>query len=258
MNNIFLSFSKFIPSPFHPFFPSSLLPFLLLPLFGVSARVSGQTLNFNLEQCVRMATDSSLQAFKARNLFLSGYWEFRTYKAGRLPSVSLNLTPIQYNSNFTKRYDYAENIELYRLQQSVSSSGGLSVSQNFDPTGGSFTLSSSLEYMRNFGENIRSQYSSVPVRLGYSQSLFGFNRFKWEKQIAPLKYEKVRKQFLYSRENISETAVSHFFNLAMAKAEYEMAQENVLSADSLLMAGKERSRRNRMKSIFPPKKRSIT
>jgi outer membrane protein TolC len=96
--------------------------------------------------------------------------------------------------------------------------------------------------MRNFGENLYSQYSSVPVRLGYSQSLFGFNRFKWEKKTAPLKYEKACKQFLYSRENISGTAVSHFFSLAMAQAEYEMARENVLSADSLLMAGKERSR----------------
>jgi outer membrane protein TolC len=96
--------------------------------------------------------------------------------------------------------------------------------------------------MRNFGENIRSQYSSVPVRLGYSQSLFGFNRFKWEKKTAPLKYEKARKQFLYSREDISETAVDHFFNLAMAQAEYQMARENALSADSLLAAGKERSR----------------
>jgi outer membrane protein TolC len=208
----------------------------------LSAQDNGTARSFSLEQCVRIATDSSLQAFKAKNLFLSNYWAFRTFKAGRLPTVSLNLTPVQYNSNFTKRYDYAENVEVYRLQQSVSSSGGLSVSQNFEATGGTFTLSSNLDYMRNFGENMRTQYSSVPVRLGYSQSLFGFNRFKWEKKIEPLKYEKAKKQFLYSRENLSETAVNHFFNLAMAKAEHEMAQENVLSADSLLLAGKERSR----------------
>jgi outer membrane protein TolC len=221
--------------------------FLLGYLCSVPAAVSQEsksvkTLALNLEQCIKMATDSSLQAFRAQNVFLSAYWEFRTYKAGRLPSVSMNFTPIQYNSNFTKRYDYAENIEVFRLQQSVSSSGGLSVSQNFEPTGGSFTLSSNLDYMRNFGESLHSQYSSIPVRLGYSQSLFGFNRFKWEKKTAPLKYEKARRQFLFSRENISGTAVSHFFSLAMAQAEYEMARENVLSADSLLMAGKERSR----------------
>jgi outer membrane protein TolC len=202
----------------------------------------GNEMNLDLKQCVRMATDSSLQAFKARNLYLSNYWAYLTYKAGRLPFVSLQLTPIQYNSNFTKRYDYSENLEIYRLQQSILSSGGLSVSQNFEPTGGVFTLSSDLEYMRNFGENNRTQYSSVPVRFGYSQSLFGFNRFKWENKIEPLKYEKAKKQFLYTRENLSETAAVYFFNLAMAQSEYDMAVENVASADSLLLAGKERSR----------------
>lgn len=204
--------------------------------------VSAQENVLNLEQCIRLATDSSLQTFRAKNLYLSDYWAYRTYKAGRLPSVSMQLTPIQYNSNFTKRYDYTENIEVYRLQQSILSSGGLSVSQNFEPTGGTFTLSSDLEYMKYFGENNRTQYSSVPVRLGYSQSLLGFNRFKWEKKIEPLKYEKAKKQFLYTRENISETAAGYFFNLAMAQSEYNMALENVASADSLLLAGKERSR----------------
>jgi outer membrane protein TolC len=216
----------------------------LLAASGGQAQETNErvVMSFDLEECIRMAVDSSLQAFKAKNLFLSGYWEFRTYKAGRLPSISMSFTPIQYNSNFTKRYDYADNIEVYRLQQSVSSSGSLSISQNFEPTGGSFTLSSNLDYMRNFGENVRSQYSSVPVRIGYSQSLWGFNRFKWEKKIAPLKYEKARKEFLYSREELSGAAVNYFFNLAMAQVEYEMARENVLSADSLLLAGKERDR----------------
>ncbi len=215
----------------------------MICLFFVSLVPAQETeLHLKLEECIQIATDGSLQIFKAQNLFLAGYWEYRTFKAGRLPAVSLQMTPIQYNSNYVKRYDYAENIDVYRLQQSVSSSGGLSVSQNFELTGGIFSLSSDLDYVKNFGENIRTQYSSVPVRLAYSQSLFGFNRFKWEKKIAPLKYEKAQKQFLYSRENISEIAVNYFFNLAMAQSEYSMAEENVASSDSLLLAGKERSR----------------
>ncbi|GHV28053.1 hypothetical protein FACS1894176_10400 [Bacteroidia bacterium] len=96
--------------------------------------------------------------------------------------------------------------------------------------------------MHNFGENIYTQYSTTPIRLSYSQSLFGFNRFKWEKKIEPLKYEKAKKQYLYTQENISETATRHFFNLAMAQSEYDMAVENVTSTDSLYLAGKERSR----------------
>lgn len=219
------------------------LTLLLFSFFTLFTLTNAQNkIILDLDKCIDIATSNSLEVFKAQNLYLSSYWEYRSFKAGRLPSVSLQLTPIQYNSNFTKRYDYNENIEVYRQQQSIYSSGGLSVNQNFDLTGGTFTLETSLDYMKNFGDNSYSQFSSVPVRIGYSQSLFGFNSFKWEKKIEPLKYEKAKQQYIYSRENISEGAVQHFFNLAIAQAEYEMAQENVASADSLYIAGKAKDR----------------
>ena len=52
--------------------------------------------------------------------------------------------------------------------------------------GGTFYLETGLQYMRNFGDNAGNQFSSVPVRIGYSQSLIGFNQFKWDKKIEPL------------------------------------------------------------------------
>jgi len=200
-----------------------------------------QTVKLNLEQCIDIATNHSLQAFKAKNDYLSSSWDFLNYKASRLPSISLQLNPIQYNSQFTKRYDYNANIDVYRQQQLINSSAGISVSQAVELTGGTFTIESDLNYMRNFGENINTQYSSVPVRFGYSQSLFGFNRFKWEKKIEPLKYEKAKKQFLYSREETAGAAIQKFFNLAIAQAGYKMALENVESADTLYTAGKEKN-----------------
>ncbi|MDR1437110.1 MAG: TolC family protein [Candidatus Symbiothrix sp.] len=216
------------------------LLFAILSIFFISAQE--KALYFSLSQCIERATEHSLQTFRAKNMYLSGYWEFQTYKAGRLPAISFQLTPIQYNSNFVKRYNYEENIEIYRQQQSITSTGGLSVSQNVEWTGGTFILNSDIDYMKNFGETENEQFSSTPVRLSYSQSLFGFNRFKWEKKIEPLKYEKVKQQYLYSREEISETASRYFFLLAMAQAEYDMAVENVASTDSLYLAGNERIR----------------
>ena len=210
-----------------------------LSLFFCVFQLSGQKIN--LEHCINLATNHSLQAFKVENEYLSGYSDFLNFKAGRLPSVSLRLNPMQYNSQFTKRYDYTENIDVYRQQQLISSSAGLSISQNIELTGGRFTLESDLNYMRNFGESLYTQYSSVPVRFGYSQSLFGYNRFKWEKKIEPLKYEKVKKQFLYSRETTASSAIRYFFDLAMAQAEYAMALVNIASADTLFIAGREKN-----------------
>src|SRR5690606_29983260 len=85
-----------------------------------------------------------------------------------------------------------------------------------------------------------SQYSSVPLRIGYIQRLMGFNPFKWEKKVEPLKYEKAKKQYLYEKEGIAEDVIELFFGLALAQAEFDMARDNVNSSDTLFLMGEER------------------
>ncbi|GAB6121419.1 TolC family protein [Dysgonomonas termitidis] len=196
----------------------------------------------DLFHCIELASDSSLQAFIAQNYYQSGYWEYRSYKAARLPALSLRTTPLQYNRNIVKRYDFQENIDVYRTQQSLYSSGGLTLSQNFDLTGGTFFVDSELGYIKNYGENNYRQFNAVPIRFGYSQALFGFNAFKWEKKIEPLKFEKVKKQFLYHQQEIAETTVQYFFNYVQAHKEYDLALENLLSADTLYTISLERQK----------------
>lgn len=197
-------------------------------------------LKLNLEQAIDIANDSSLSAYRYRNQYLSGYWAYRTYKANRLPSLTLNLTPAKYYRYITQRYDSEANKDVYREQQMFNAYGQLAIRQNFDLTGGTFYINTDLEYMKNFGDTHSTQYSSVPIRIGYSQDLLGYNPFKWDKKIEPLKYEKVQKQFIYNMEAVSETVVNYFFSLAMAQAEYKLAQDNVASTDTLYRIGKER------------------
>ena len=197
-------------------------------------------LKLNLKRTIELANDSSLSAFRYQNMYLSGYWEYRTYKANRLPSLTLNLMPAQYYRYITQRYDSNTDMDVYREQQMFSASGGLSIKQNFDLTGGTFYIDSELEYMRNFGETKSTQFSSIPFRIGYSQSLLGYNPFRWERKIEPLKFEKVKKEFIYNTEVVSEEAVTYFFNLAMAQADYQLAKENVASTDTLYSIGLQR------------------
>lgn len=194
----------------------------------------------SLEQTVLLAADSSLEAFRSKNMYLAGYWQFRTYRAGRLPGLTLNLTPAQYYRDITRRYDSNEDIDVYRRQQSFYAYGGLEMKQNFDLLGGSFFLNSDLGYMRNFGDNTYTQYTSIPFRIGYVQELIGYNPFKWERKIEPLKYEKVKKELLYNLEQVSEQATAYFFGLAMAQAEYDMALDNLASTDTLYRTGEQR------------------
>ncbi|GHV68426.1 membrane protein [Bacteroidia bacterium] len=201
-----------------------------------------QPIVLTLEQTINIAADSSLEAFRSKNMYLADYWQFRTYKAERLPSLALNLFPAEYDREIVRRYDSGDDRDVYREQQSFYSAGNLEVKQNFDLTGGSFFVNSNLGYMRSFGANTYTQFTSVPVRIGYQQSLLGYNPFKWQKKIEPLKFEKAKKQFLYNIEQVSEQATTAFFELATAQSAFDLAKENLASTDTLYRIGEQRQR----------------
>jgi len=213
-----------------------ILNIIAISIFGISA----QQKVFTLEQTIAIASDSSLQAFVAKNLYLSSYWQYKSYQAARLPSLSLSTTPISYSNNFIKRYDSEQNIDVYRQQKSLYSSGNLALSQNIDLTGGTFSVNSQLGFMKNYGESNYTQFSAIPISITYQQALFGYNSFKWDKKIEPLKYETAKRNFLYKAEEISVTCVQYFFDLASAQVEHLRAVENLTSADTLYQIGQKR------------------
>lgn len=198
------------------------------------------TLTLDLQSTVRLANDSSLSAFRAKNMYMASYWEYRSFKAARLPSLTLHMTPLRYNRDFTRRYDSQQDVDVYRQQQSLYTYGNLAAQQNFDLTGGTFFIDTELGYFRNYGDQEQSQFNSVPIRIGYRQDLLGYNRFKWEKKIEPLKFERAKKELISELEQTAENASVYFFELAMAQAEYELAKENVTNTQKLYGIGEEK------------------
>lgn len=220
-----------------------LLLFLLIvfgwfSLASVSAQQTEITLD--LARTVALANDSSLSAFRAKNMYMASSWEYLAFRAARLPSLTLYATPLRYNRDFTRRYDSEQNIDVYRRQQSLYSYGNLAAQQNFDLTGGTFFVDTELGYIRNFGDQARSQFNSVPIRIGYRQELLGYNRFKWEKKIEPLKFDRAQKELISNLEATAETASAYFFDLAMAQAEHHLAQENRQNSERLYQIGEEK------------------
>lgn len=189
-----------------------------------------------------MATDSSLSAFEAKNSYMSSYWAYRSYRADRLPYLELETTPIYYQRNFVSRYDSEHDRDVYRTQQKYYASGGLELSQNFDLTGGTFYVETDLDYLKYFGTSNTEQFSSVPVKIGYNQSIIGFNKFKWEKRIEPLKFERAKKKLLSDMENISVRTTTYFFNLASAQVSYKINKDKLASSDTLYRIGLKRNK----------------
>ena len=98
---------------------------LLLGCLLMHGVVAQNAIVLSLDRTISLASDSSLAAFRARNVYLSGYWEFRNYQAERLPSLTLNLTPAEYYRDITKRYNSELDIDEYRQQQSFYAGGKL-------------------------------------------------------------------------------------------------------------------------------------
>jgi len=202
--------------------------------FGMS---DSDTIKLDIQKTIEIACDSSLTAFETQNQYLSSYWGYRSYVASRLPALSLNLTPANYYRVFTKRYDSYLDKDVYREQQEYESYAGLRLQQNVGFTGGSLYVESNLGFMKSFGDEYTKQFSSVPFRIGYTQSLIGYNEFKWDKKIEPLRFMKAKRSLVYNMEQTAEVAIQYFFDLALAQVSYSIAKENLKSRDTLCVIG---------------------
>lgn len=207
--------------------------FLFFTLSGMA-----QPRELSLPEALQMAEAQSLAAFRAENVFLADYWEFRSYKAQLRPGLRLDLQPVRYHRQMTRRYNYDENREEYREQQSLNSYGNLAVTQRIPFTGGELYIDSDLGRLVNYNTSEAAEYTATPFRVGLVQPIWGFNELKWQRRLSPLKYEKARKDYLQELQHIRQQTVAYFFQLMQARMQYTIADENRAISDTLYqMAG---------------------
>jgi outer membrane protein TolC len=192
-----------------------------------------------LDEVLEMAKDYSPQAILAKHQFRAAYWEYRTYKAEFLPSVTFNGTLPDFNRSIERirqndgTYEYVED-------NSNTASVGLSLNQSIGLTGGTIFARSSLERTDIFGNNAKTNFFSRPVQIGFNQPIFGFNELKWNKKIEPLKYQEAKRNYIESMEALSGDAIRYFFDLILAQQNLKTAQLNYANTDTLFQIAKGR------------------
>ncbi len=184
------------------------------------------------DEVVNLAREQSPDAIMAKHRFRAKYWEFRTFKAGFLPNLSLSSTLPAFNNAITQNrlddgsYNYTESF-INKVDLA------LNLSQVVPFTGGRLFVSTDLERTDEFGNFDRTSYVSTPVSIGYIQPVLFFNEFKWEKKIEPLKYQEAKKRYISSLEDVAIKAVGYFFDLALAQQNLQVAKINFSNADTL-------------------------
>ena len=194
-----------------------------------------EVMTLTLEEVIRMAQESSPNAVQARNTYESAYWSYRSYKASMRPSLSLSTRPSLNRS--TSSVTLGDGSVQYARTNSMSNNLTLDLSQNLWLTGGTISLSSSVNRLDMLGQNHTTTYYSQPLQLSFSQDLSGYNSMKWERKTEPLYYKMARKQYAETMELVAANAVNYFFNLASAQTELEIATINLEAADTMYAFG---------------------
>lgn len=95
------------------------------------------------------------------------------------------------------------------------------------------SLSTSLDFLRQFGEGGEHRFMSVPLGLTLSQTLFGVNDVKWNRRIEPVRYREAKANFLTATEEVTMKAITYYFSLLLAKENLDIAQQNYRNAQKL-------------------------
>jgi len=210
---------------------------IVASLLLVAAANARQTVRLDLSRTILLATDSSLTADKYRSVYDQSRWEYLAYAASRKPQFRLESTPVSYDRYLVQRYLSDEDRDVYRQQRLYYGEASVTVSQTFEPLGGTFYGSTGLGYLSNFGEYNYSQFTTVPILVGYKQELFGFNALKWQRKIEEQKMTAAEKTLSFNKEETAAQAAEKFFDLVMAQFVCRAAIDDSARCDTVYTIG---------------------
>lgn len=193
-----------------------------------------------LNEVITIAREQSPDAMAARHRYRGSYWQHRSFQAGYLPGLRLDATLPNLNRNISA-ITLPDGSDVYVRRSLASSSANLSLSQRVGLTGGQIFMNTGLERIDLIreGDNVTS-YLSTPVNIGFSQPIFSYNPYKWERKIEPLRFQEARKRYIEDLETISLRANNLFFDLLLAQINIEINTLNLNNNDTLYQISKGR------------------
>lgn len=220
-------------------YTKKIIPFLYFLFFFTTVFPQGTSKKLNIKEVIDIAHEQSPDALMAKHRFKASYWQFRSYKAEFLPSLSLSATLPDLNRSISK-ITLPDGSDAFVDRKLINSSADLSLTQNVSLTGGSFFIKSGLQRIDLLNDSTATSYLSTPISIGYTQPLIFYNNYKWLKKIEPLKYEEAKKRYISALEDVSLKAVGLFYDLALAIINYQIAEINYSNNDTLFKMSKGR------------------
>lgn len=193
----------------------------------------------SLNDVIIQAKEKSIRSKQIENRFQNSYWRNFSYKRQFLPSLLFDGTLPEFQRSIASvtQNDGTENFVQRNL---ISNRANLSLNQLVPQTGGSIFVRSGLDNIKLSGNIETTTYLSRPVEIGYSQNIFGFNRYKWDKKIEPLIFDEAELLKTEEIEALSIEAVNRYFDLLRDQLSMKNAEKNFMNNDTIYKIGKGR------------------
>ncbi len=207
---------------------------LILPLVSGAEEIKR---TITLDEAITIARAQSVDAAVALNELKTAYWEYRTFRADLLPEINFQATAPSYRKSYSS-YQLDDGSYTFVRNNFMQMSGTVSVDQNIWLTGGTLSLNTSIDFLKQLEGNKYNRFMSVPVALTLSQPIFGVNHIKWNRRIEPVRYEEAKARFMSATEQVAMSTINYFFNLLMSKENLSIARQNLKNADKLYEVAK--------------------
>ena len=200
---------------------------------------TAQELALDLNQVIELAKSNSIRSKQIENRYQNSYWRNFAFKRQFLPSLNFNgtLPEIQRSISSITQPDGTETFVNRNL---ISNRANLSLNQAVSSTGGNLFVRSGLDNIQLSGNINSTNYLSRPYEIGYSQNMFGFNQFRWDKKIEPLVFTEANLLKTEEIESLSIQAVNRYFDLLRDQLSLENAKKNYANNDTIYKIGEGR------------------
>lgn len=179
----------------------------------------------SLEDFISLANQKSFKAaYNKRELEIATL-AYRQYKLSANPVISLGGNAPVYNKDNYGITQPDGTIKFLRRSQNYSNAV-FGISQPLPFTGGSIALNTELYRFDDLVAKTK-QYNGTPVFLQWQQPLFAYNRFKWDKQIEPLKWREAKQTFTLQQNQLANEICTAFFDVIDAQTDQQLAEVNL-------------------------------
>lgn len=173
----------------------------ILVLLLLLTAIHSKAQELSLEQAISIAQDSTVASRVSRSSLSRAQWEYQEYLASQKLQLSLVLDPNYQKFSFEPQLHYFKQ----RDYNMLSTFGELRLEKQASSIGGQFYAGSSLLWTEYFASssNVPRLFSTVPLDVGYTNKMLGYNEHKWDNQIQKHREETEEKAFRHSLAEIA-------------------------------------------------------